>query len=75
MKLRVVVDEQKCCGAGQCAMLAPDVFDQRDDGIVILLNATPPEELHSTVREAACVCPGSAIRVTEGPPATATDRG
>ncbi|MDI1480282.1 ferredoxin [Polyangium sp. y55x31] len=64
--MRVVVDLEKCCGAGQCVLLAPKVFDQRDDGIVILLDASPPKELHAAVREAATVCPGAAITLEEG---------
>lgn len=63
--MRVLVDENKCCGAGQCVLVAPKVFDQRDDGIVILLEATPPKELHAAVREAVQVCPGAAIAVEE----------
>ncbi|MFI7611503.1 ferredoxin [Nonomuraea terrae] len=64
--MKVTVDEEKCCGAGQCVLLAPDVFDQReDDGIVVLLDAAPSEELHATVREAAAVCPAAAIDVDE----------
>ncbi|MFZ6183616.1 ferredoxin [Nannocystis pusilla] len=63
--MRVLIDESKCCGAGQCVMIAPRVFDQRDDGIVILLDAAPPTELHAAVREAACVCPGAAIALDE----------
>ncbi len=64
--MRVIVDEEKCCGAGQCVLLAPKVFDQReDDGIVILLDATPPAELHAAVKEAASVCPAAAIRLEE----------
>ncbi|MGK4006205.1 ferredoxin [Sorangium sp. So ce1036] len=63
--MRVIVDFEKCCGAGQCVMLAPRVFDQRDDGIVILLDEAPPEEQHAAVREAATVCPGAAIRLDE----------
>lgn len=63
--MRVIVDVEKCCGAGQCVMLAPKVFDQRDDGVVVLLDEAPPKELHSAVREAAAVCPASAIRVEE----------
>ncbi|MCY1062768.1 ferredoxin [Nannocystis sp. SCPEA4] len=63
--MRVIVDTEKCCGAGQCVLIAPKVFDQRDDGIVVLLDAAPPSELHAAVREAACVCPGAAIRLDE----------
>ncbi|MEV0148760.1 MULTISPECIES: ferredoxin [unclassified Nonomuraea] len=64
--MNITVDTDKCCGAGTCALLAPDVFDQgEDDGIVILLDATPPEALHAVVREAAGVCPAAAISVEE----------
>lgn len=63
--MRVIVNLAKCCGAGQCVMLAPKVFDQQEDGIVNLLDAEPPKELHTAVREAASVCPGAAIRLEE----------
>ncbi|SEM46342.1 ferredoxin [Nonomuraea pusilla] len=63
--MKVTVDEEKCCGAGQCVLIAPEVFDQRDDdGIVILLEAEPGEEQHAAVREAAAVCPAAAIELT-----------
>ncbi|GAA1281725.1 ferredoxin [Planotetraspora silvatica] len=64
--MKVTVDEDKCCGAGQCVLIAPEVFDQReDDGIVILLEHEPGEGRHVAVREAAAVCPGAAIEVTD----------
>jgi ferredoxin len=64
--VKITVDEDKCCGAGQCVLLAPDVFDQReDDGIVELLDTDPGADLHATVREAADMCPGAAIDVAE----------
>ncbi|MEU2050915.1 ferredoxin [Streptomyces sp. NEAU-PBA10] len=64
--MRITVDQEKCCGAGQCVLTAPQVFDQRDeDGIVVLLDAAPPAALHDDVREAAEVCPTTAIQVAE----------
>ncbi|MEV0383204.1 ferredoxin [Nonomuraea sp. NPDC050643] len=64
--MKIIVDEDKCCGAGQCVLIAPDVFDQReDDGIVILLEPEPGEDQHVLVREAAAVCPAAAIEVNE----------
>jgi ferredoxin len=64
--VKVTVDQDKCCGAGTCVMLAPDVFDQRDeDGIVVLLDGQPPADLRATVREAVSVCPAGAISVSE----------
>ncbi len=66
MSLRVEFDEPKCVAAGQCAMVAPDVFDQREeDGVAIVLDATPPDSLDAEVREAAAVCPAAAIRLVE----------
>ncbi|MGW2331999.1 ferredoxin [Streptomyces sp. NPDC001700] len=60
--MKITVDEAKCCAAGQCVLIAPEVFDQRDeDGIVVLLDAEPAEEHHAAVREAAGVCPTLAI--------------
>ncbi|MBF8184835.1 ferredoxin [Nonomuraea sp. K274] len=64
--MKVTVDDVKCCGAGQCVLIAPEVFDQRDeDGIVILLEPEPAQDRHVAVREAAAVCPAAAIEVSE----------
>jgi ferredoxin len=64
--MHIVIDEEKCCGAGQCVLAAPDVFDQRDeDGVVILLDADPGPEQHAAVREAAALCPAAVIAVRE----------
>jgi ferredoxin len=64
MVLHVEIDEPRCVAAGHCVVAAPEVFDQRDDdGVVILLDATPPEHEHDNVREAAVLCPAAAIMV------------
>ncbi|MFJ1747674.1 ferredoxin [Streptomyces sp. NPDC088116] len=64
--MKITVDEEKCCGAGQCVLIAPEVFDQRDeDGVVVLLDAEPPEERYTAVRESASVCPAAAIQLDE----------
>jgi ferredoxin len=66
MGLHVVVDHEKCCGAGQCVLVAPEVFDQNDDdGIVVLLEADPGDDQRGPVTEAAQVCPGAAITLEE----------
>ncbi|WP_328377416.1 ferredoxin [Streptomyces sp. NBC_00440] len=64
--MKIAIEEDKCCGAGQCVLVAPEVFDQRDeDGIVVLLDPDPPQEQYGNVREAAAVCPAAAIEVRE----------
>ena len=64
--MRVEVDVPRCVASGQCVLLVPDVFDQRDeDGLVVLLAENPPAELHDAVRESATFCPAAAIRLKE----------
>jgi ferredoxin len=64
--MKVIVDQDRCIGSGQCVLLAPEVFDQREeDGIVVLLQENPPAELDADVAEAAHVCPGLAISVED----------
>lgn len=61
----VHVDQDRCVSAGHCAVAAPGVFDQRyEDGVVVLLTATPPAEAAADVEFAAESCPAQAIRVT-----------
>lgn len=64
--MRITIHEEKCCGAGQCVIQAPELFDQRDeDGVVILLNEQPPQALHAKARMAAKLCPAIAIELAE----------
>jgi ferredoxin len=64
--MEISLDIDKCCGAGQCVLAAPDVFDQReDDGVVVLLDTDPPQDQLPAVREAAAVCPAAVIGVRE----------
>ncbi|MET9497238.1 ferredoxin [Streptomyces sp. NPDC006552] len=63
--MHVEVDRPKCVASGQCVLLAPEVFDQDDDGIVELLTATPDAAHHENVRESAAVCPAAAIRLAD----------
>ncbi|OON80872.1 ferredoxin [Streptomyces tsukubensis] len=63
--MQITVDAEKCCGAGQCVLVAPEVFDQRDeDGVVVVLDATPPADQHALVEEAAQVCPAAVITLS-----------
>lgn len=64
--MRVELDVPKCVASGQCVMAAPDVFDQRDDdGVAVLLQEHPGEELLDEVQEAVAICPAAAIRLVD----------
>ena len=64
--MRVHADTEKCVGAGQCAMVVPQVFDQNDeDGTVIVLQTEPASEHADAVAEAVMLCPAQAIQLHE----------
>jgi ferredoxin len=63
--MRVIVDQDSCVASGQCVLTADAVFDQQEDGTVLLLDADPPAELHDDVRQAEALCPARAITVLE----------
>ncbi|MBL1110300.1 ferredoxin [Streptomyces sp. 5-8] len=61
--MRVTAERDRCVGSGQCALLSPEVFDQDDDGLVVVLREEPAEELRGEVFQAADLCPARSIRV------------
>jgi ferredoxin len=46
-------------------MAAGEVFDQDDDGIVVVLVDEVPESEEGRVREAVKLCPSEALRITD----------
>ncbi|MGW2385960.1 ferredoxin [Streptomyces sp. NPDC001658] len=63
--MKVELEADKCVASGQCVLAATDVFDQDDDGIAILLEDRPADELLDDVKEAVAVCPAAAVRLVE----------
>ena len=57
------IDTDVCIGAGQCALAAPGVFPQDDDGFSTLLPGREDGGGDPMVREAARACPVGAITV------------
>ena len=57
MTLVPKIDELACAGHGDCAVIAPDVFDIEDIAIVV---GPGPDDL---ILEAARACPSTAIAV------------
>jgi ferredoxin len=61
--VHVHADRDVCIGAGMCVLTAGAVFDQDDDGIVVLLDEHPADE--AAVRDAVANCPSGALSLTE----------
>ncbi|MFF4454208.1 ferredoxin [Streptomyces goshikiensis] len=62
--MRISIDTGVCIGAGQCALTAPEVFTQDDDGFSELMPGREDGAGSALVREAARACPVSAISVS-----------
>ncbi|MET7615669.1 ferredoxin [Streptomyces sp. NPDC005408] len=58
------IDKDRCIGAGQCALTAPEVFTQDDDGLSEVLPGREDGGGSPLVREAARACPVGAITVS-----------
>ncbi|MFF4037763.1 ferredoxin [Streptomyces sp. NPDC001816] len=63
--MHIEIDKDVCIGAGQCALAAPSVFTQDDDGFSMLIPGSEDGVGDPMVREAARACPVGAIKVTE----------
>ncbi|MEU6089384.1 ferredoxin [Streptomyces sp. NPDC047085] len=64
--MHIEIDKDTCIGAGQCALAAPGVFTQDDDGYSSLIPGREDGAGDPMVREAVRACPVSAISVTDG---------
>ena len=63
--MRVEADRDACISAGNCVMTAGEVFDQDDDGIVVVLAAEVSAEDEAKVDQAVKLCPASALRLVD----------
>ncbi|MFB6810782.1 MULTISPECIES: ferredoxin [unclassified Streptomyces] len=62
---RIDIDTAVCIGAGQCALTAPDVFTQDDDGFSQVLPGREDGNGSPLLREAVRACPVAAISIRE----------
>jgi ferredoxin len=62
----VEVNRDVCIGAGMCVMNAPEVFDQDDDGIVVVLEPDVSAEHAQAAARAVASCPSGALRRVDG---------
>ncbi len=62
-RVHLVADHDVCIGSGLCVLADENVFDQGDDGLVMLLDADPADS--EAVRRAVRNCPSGALRLVE----------
>jgi ferredoxin len=63
--VKVEADRDVCISAGNCVMAAGAVFDQDDDGIVMVLVDEVPQDEEEHARDAVKLCPSQALRVID----------
>ena len=63
--MKISADREVCISAGNCVMAADAVFDQDEDGIVVLLVDDVPEGEEDHAREAVRLCPSQALRIVD----------
>lgn len=63
MKIRVRPD--LCCGAGLCAMTAPNVFQLDEHGYNMMDGGLVPAGREEEARVGASACPETAIQLSE----------
>jgi ferredoxin len=63
--VEVAADRDVCIGSGNCVFTAPEVFDQDDDGFVVVLTADVDPGQDGAARQAVAHCPSGALRLVE----------
>tara|TARA_Y100000588_G_C13657167_1_gene670497 strand:- start:54 stop:245 length:192 start_codon:yes stop_codon:yes gene_type:complete len=63
--MRIVVDFDLCESNAVCMVIAPDVFEVRDDDFLYVLNEEPGEERRAQMEEAVQRCPKQSISIQD----------
>jgi ferredoxin len=63
--MKVVVDRDLCQGHGVCESEAPEVFSVSKQGVLTILDESPPESSRAMIEQAVSFCPTSALRIEE----------
>jgi len=63
--MKIVHDLSRCASTGMCEAVAPELFQVTADGVLVLLNPTPPEASRALVEEAVDACPTQALRIED----------
>jgi ferredoxin len=63
--MKALADRDVCIQAGNCVMVADALFDQDDDGVVVVLVDAIPDDERDHAREAVKLCPSQALRLVD----------
>jgi ferredoxin len=63
--VKISADRDKCIGAGMCVMTDDAVFDQDDDGVVVVLSDDVADGEAKLVRDAVNLCPSGALALLQ----------
>ena len=63
--MKVQADRNVCIQAGNCVMVEDTLFDQDDDGIVVVLVDEVTDDEEDRAREAVKLCPSQALRIVD----------
>jgi ferredoxin len=68
--LRIKTIPSNCIASGNCTIVAPDLFGQDDQGVVVARVMCPSAAQLADARKAAAACPVAAIELEDeaGPP-------
>ncbi len=62
---RVSADREICIQSGNCVMVAGDVFDQDDDGVVVVLTDEVSGDAEDRAQQAVNLCPAAALALQD----------
>lgn len=63
--MKVIVHTDHCIASGACVLECPEVFQQDDTGLVVVLDDQPEAALHDAVRRAMAACPAAVIELQD----------
>ena len=61
--MKLEANRDACISSGNCVMTSETLFDQDDDGVVVILAEDVPEAEEDHAREAVDICPASVLRL------------
>jgi ferredoxin len=62
--MEIRLEQAKCVASGQCVQVAPQVFDQDEDGLVVLVPGDHAAD-GDAIRQAVRLCPTRVIALGE----------